>query len=122
MNSGKRYLLSLLDTGHRHESMTLMSECDYCSAKFKKAKEAYDRLVRENPEILLDFAKPEFQPSEELKKMREQLGDRLQRDKLYKKHIELSFKGTPAESKREEERANSGYYQKHSDYQGINFL
>jgi len=122
MNSAKRHLLSLLDTGHRHESITQMAECNYCGSKFKKAKEAYDRLVRENPEILLEYAKPDFKPSEELIKMREQLGDRLKRDKLYQKHIELSFKGTPTESKREEERANSGYYTRHGDYQGVRFL
>ena len=118
--SAKKYLLSLLDTGHRHESMTSMLACNYCGGKFKKAEKEYNRLRRDKPE-LFGVKQPEWKPSEELVKMREQLGDRLQRDKLYQKHIRLSFKGTPAESKREEERANSGYYKRHSDYQGVNF-
>ena len=117
----KKYLMSLLDTGHRHESMTGMLECTYCGEKFKKAEKEYNRLRRESPE-LFQIKKQEFKPSQELIKKREQLGDRLQRDKLYKEHIRKSFLGTPAESKREEERANSGYYTRHSDYQGIKFL
>src|SRR3990167_7137806 len=117
----KKYIMSLLDTGHRHESMTGMLACDYCGDRFKKAEKEYKRLQRQHPE-LFKVKKPEFKASLELTKMREQLGDRLQRDKLYKEHIRKSFFGTPAESKREEERANSGFYTRHSDYQGIKFL
>ena len=119
--SAKDYIVSLLATGHPHESMTDMLTCDYCGGKFKKAEKEYNRLRREKPE-LFGIKKPEFKPSTELKEMRGQLGDRLQRDKLYQKHIRLSFKGTPAESKREEERANSGFYTKHSDYHGVQYL
>ena len=119
--SAKNYIISLLATGHPHESMSGMLACNYCGGKFKKAEKEYNRLIRDKPE-LFGVKQPEWKPSTELVKMREQLGDRLQRDKLYQKHIRLSFKGTPAESKREEERANSGFYTKHSDYQGVRYL
>ena len=118
--SAKKYLLSLLATGHPHESMTSMLACNYCGGKFKKAEKEYNRLRREKPE-LFGIKKPEWKPSPELAEKRGQLAERLQRDKLYQKHIRLSFKGTPAESKREEERANSGFYKKHSDFQGVRY-
>ena len=118
--SAKDYIMSLLDTGHRHESMTGMLACNYCGGKFKKAEKEYNRLRREKPE-LFGIKKLEFKPSSELQEMRGQLGDRLQRDKLYKEHIRLSFKGTPAEQQEEEDRANSGFYTKHSDYQGVRY-
>ena len=47
----KKYLMSLLDTGHKHESMTGMLACDYCGDRFKKAEKEYKRLQREHPEL-----------------------------------------------------------------------
>ena len=116
-NSAKRHIMRLMATaGHRHQSMTDTLRCGTCSTNFKKAKREYTRLQKKDPK-LFTREKPTYQNSAELNDMTEQLADRLKRDPLYKKHIELSFKGTPAERKREHDRANSGYYTKHSEYQ-----
>ena len=122
MNDFKEYLVNIMAPGdHKHESITEAQDCPKCKPKILKAWGAFQTVKREKPELLIR-PKPQFKPSEELTQMRGQLGDRLQRDKLYQRHIRLSFKGTPAESKREEERANSGFYKKHSDYQGVQYL
>ena len=102
--------------GHQHESMTDTIKCSGCGNAFKKAEKEYNRLQRTNPE-LFDYKEPEYPDSPELNEMRNQLKDRLRRDPMYKKHLYLSFKGTPSERKRENERANSGFYTKYSDYQ-----
>lgn len=117
----KRQMMTYLDTGHRHKDMTSMSACKHCGERFVKGLKLYNRMAREKPE-LFTREKPKFKPSAELEGKWGQLQDRVKRDKLYKKHLELSFKGTPEEREREEKRANSGYYTRHSDYQGVNFL
>ena len=72
-------------------------------------------MIKEKPE-LLKREKPKFKPSQELQGMWGDLQYRVENDKLYKKHLELSFKGTPEEKIREEKRANSGFYTRHSGY------
>ena len=122
MNDFKRQLINMMaPRDHKHFSLTEALACKPCQPRVLKAKALYDREIRKDP-TLIQRPKPEFKPSQELIEKREQLGDRLKRDKLYKEHIRKSFFGTPAESKQEEERANSGYYERHSDYQGIKFL
>ena len=107
----------LKSCGRCKGEMSRMLICMTCGGKFKRAEALYDRMRKERPE-LFGIAKPEFRPSPRLSRMREQLGDRLRRDKLYQRHLKKSFFGTPAEIKREEDRANSGFYTRHSDYQG----
>ena len=123
MDTGaQRYIMRLMTTGgHRHQSMTDTLKCGTCSVRFKKAKSEYNRLRRQDPK-LFTREKPKHQNSTELNEMTEQLADRLKRDPLYKKHIELSFKGTPAERARENERANRGYYERHSEYKPKQYI
>ena len=111
----KKELMTYLDTGHRHESMSGMMSCDYCGERFKKGEALYNRMRKERPEL---FTRPkqEFQPSEELKEMRHQVVDRIKHDKLYRDHLWKSQYGTPEEQKKEVDLANSGFYKKNSGY------
>ena len=110
----------MLATGHRHAEMSQTLACKYCGERFKKAEQLYNRMRREEPELFV-HKKPEFKPSAELQNDWDNLQERVKKDKLYRKHLELSFKGTPEERKREEDRANEGFYKKHSDYQRVSF-
>lgn len=115
-NQFKRQLLTYLDTGHRHGEISAMMKCTHCGERFKEGEKLYNRMKQEKPELFI-YKKPEFKPSPKLQSMWERLQDRIKQDKLYRKHLELSFKGTPEERQREEDRANNGFYTKHSAYE-----
>ena len=72
-------------------------------------------MRKEKPEL---FVRPrqEFQPSEELKEMNEQLVDRVKNDKMYRDHLLKSQYGTIEEQNKEADLANSGFYKKNSGY------
>ena len=110
----KKQLMTYLDTGHRHADMTAMLACSHCGERFKEGERFYNRMRQEHPELFIR-KKPKFEPSQELQSDWSDLQKRVKEDKLYRKHLELSFKGTPKERKREEDRANSGFYKEHSD-------
>ena len=111
----KRQLMTYLDTGHRHPSMTEMMACDHCGDRFKKGEQFYNRMRKEKPEL---FVRPrqEFKPSEELKEMHGQLVDRVKHDKMYRDHLLKSQYGTIEEQNKEADLANSGFYKKNSGY------
>ena len=117
----KRQLMTYLDTGHRHKSMSDMMACSHCGDRFKKGEALYNRMIKERPELFVR-EKQEFQPSEELKEMHEQLVDRVKYDKMYRDHLWKSQYGTIEEQNKEADLANQGFYKKNSDYRGIRFL
>ena len=47
----KRQLMTYLDTGHRHQEMSLMLACSHCGERFKKGQELYNRMLQEKPEL-----------------------------------------------------------------------
>jgi len=107
--------MTYLDTGHHHESMSGMMACNYCGERFKKGEALYNRMRREQPE-LLTREKPKFQPSDKLTEMQTRLLDRVKYDKLYRDHLWKSQYGTIEEQNKEADLANSGFYKKHSSY------
>ena len=111
----KRHLMTYLDTGHRHGSMSDMMACKHCGERFKKGEALYNRMRKEKPE-LFTREKQEFKPSEELKEMHEQLVDRVKYDKLYRDHLWKSQYGTIEEQNKEADLANQGFYKKNSGY------
>lgn len=110
--------MTYLDTGHRHASMTDCLACSHCGDRFKKGEQLWNRMRRERPE-LFTRQKPQFQPSQKLQNDWDMLQERVKNDKLYRKHLELSFNGTPEERKREEDRANKGFYSRFYSEGGI---
>ena len=115
----KKYMMGLLRTGHCTEMGKALA-CKYCGTKFKKAEKEYNRLRKEKPE-LFQREEPEFKPSPKLRTMFEQLVERINKDKLYRRHLERSQYGTPEEQEREATLADSGYYKKHYE-EGGNIL
>jgi len=116
----KKWLIGEFRRGCRHDLMSEKLKCSECGNNFKRVQAIYNREVKKNPQIVRrTFNYPD---SPELNEMRNALAERLKKDPMYKKHLELSFKGTPAEKKRENERANKGYYTRHSDYQPKKWL
>ena len=116
MNKFKAQIIGMMrPVGHKHFSMTDAALCKECQPKVQAAKELYDKVVRRSPEVL-DRAKPTFKPSEELKEMWDNLQERVKYDKMYKKHLELSFKGTVEEQNKEADKVNKGFYEKNSDW------
>src|SRR5437870_7321006 len=106
----KKYIQSLMVSGaHRHESMTDTMKCDTCGVNFKKAEFEYNRLRRQKPELFTRKT-PDEPMTSELGNQWAQLEDRLKKDKLYRKHVEILAHGTFEEKKRESERMNSGFY------------
>ena len=113
----KKYIQGLMVSGsHRHESMSDTVKCSKCGDNFKQAERTYARLRQERPDLFIK-KEQEYEEKPELANMRQMLIDRLKRDKLYQEHIRLSQNGTREEKIRENKRANSGYYQKHSTYE-----
>ena len=108
----KRELMAYLDTGHRHESMTAMSLCKHCGERFKKGEAFYNRLRKEKPELFI-YNRPEFKPSKETRNLFAGLMDRIQRDKLYQRHLKRLSRGTEEEKDEEIKKSNEGYYRKH---------
>lgn len=122
MNDFKKQLVNMMAPGdHKHLSLTDASLCKKCQPKILKAKALYDREIRRNP-MLIQRSKPVFKPSAELEETHGQLVDRVKHDKLYRDHLLKSQYGTIEEQNKEADLANSGYYTKHSDYQGIRFI
>ena len=112
----KRQLMTYLDTGHRHPSMTEMTACSYCGERFKKGEELYNRMRREKPE-LFKYKAPEYERSEELEEMYQQHDERKQHDSLYQKHIDILKKdANPEEVQKEIDKSNEGFYRKHSNW------
>ena len=111
----KRQLLTYLDTGHRHMEMSQALACNHCGDRFKKGEELYNRMRKERPE-LFTREKQEFQPSENLREMHQQVVDRIKHDKLYRDHLWKSQYGTIEEQNKEVDLANSGFYKKNSGY------
>ena len=111
----RRQLMTYLDTGHRHNIMSEMMNCDYCGKRFKAGEKFYNRMRKEKPELFIR-EKPQFQPSEELKEMHGQLVDRVKNDKMYRDHLLKSQYGTIEEQNKEADLANSGFYKKNSGY------
>ena len=101
--------------GHRHLSFGDATLCRRCQPKVLGAKQLYDKVVRSNPEVLVR-AQPKFKPSDELKEMWSGLQERVKYDKLYKKHLDLSFHGTLDEQNKETDRVNAGFYEKNSEW------
>ena len=89
----KRQLMTYLDTGHRHSSMSDMWACRYCGNRFQKGKNFFERLVKEKPEVF-EYKPPEFKPDNETKEMFGKLVERVKKDKLYRRHIERLAYGT----------------------------
>ena len=102
--------------GHRHESMTEASSCDTCGANFKRVERIYNEKVRNNPELLKreEIKKPLSAKGAEMYNAME---DRLKNDPMYKWHLKKAAFGTESERRREAQRMDSGYYEKHSDFQ-----
>ena len=113
----KKELLTHLDTGHGHESMTDMAKCNHCGQKFKKGEALWHRLRKEKPELFA-YQKPEFKPSEKTKGLFGQLVDRIKRDKLYKRHLKRMAWGTEEEKDEEIKLFNKGYYRSHYEREG----
>ena len=107
----KRQLMTYLDTGHRHESMTGMWACRHCGDRFQKGKDFFDRMVREKPE-LFEYKPLELKPDNETSEMYGKLIDRIKKDKLYHRHIERLAHGTEEEKDEEIAKSNSGVYRK----------
>lgn len=115
MDAGvKKYLMTLLYTGHC-KTMSGALACNYCGDKFKKGEAEYNRLRREKPE-LFGIKESEFLPSQKLNDMRDQIAYRVKHDKLYREHLRKSQYGTIEEQNREADKANRGFYKKHSNY------
>lgn len=113
----KRHLMTYLDTGHRHQSMTDMTNCDHCTVKFNKGKALFERLQKEKPELFI-YERPEFTPSEDTKVMFGQLMERIKKDKMYRRHIERLAHGTEEEKDEEIKKSNVGYYKTHYEQDG----
>lgn len=113
----KRHLMTYLDTGHRHQSMTDMAKCKHCGDKFTKGKALFERYVKKHPEII-EYTPPEFKPSEDTKTMFGKLMDRIRKDKAYRQHIEKLAHGTEQEKDEEIAKSNSGYYRNHYEKDG----
>jgi len=107
----KKELMTYLDTGHRHESMTGMFLCRHCGDRFQTGKEFFNRMVREKPE-LFEYKPPELKPDVETSEMYGKLIDRIKKDKLYHRHIERLAHGTEEEKDEEIKRSNEGFYRK----------
>ena len=91
----KKHLMGMMTTGgHRHEEMSQTLACKYCGERMKKAEVLYKRMRKEKPELFIR-KEPEFMPSQEIRNMFGQLVDRVKKDKLYRRHLELSVRGTP---------------------------
>ena len=105
----KRQLMTYLDTGHRHESMTGMWACKHCGDRFQKGKTFYERMVREKPK-LFEYKTPKLKPDPETSEMYGKLIDRIKKDKLYRRHIERLAHGTEEEKDEEIAKVNSGFY------------
>ena len=112
----RRQLMTYLDTGHRHNIMSEMMNCDYCGKRFKAGEKFYNRMRKEHPELFIRKT-PKFEPSEELKEMNEQLVDRVKNDKMYRDHLLKSQYGTIEEQNKEADLANKGFYKKNSGYE-----
>ena len=109
----RRQLLTYLDTGHRHASMTDMMKCSgICAKKFAKGKAFYERMQKEKPELFV-YKEPEFEPSQETKNMFALLMDRIKKDGTYRKHLEKLAHGTESEKDEEIRKSNAGYYRTH---------
>ena len=109
--TAKRQLMTYLDTGHRHESITSMFGCSFCGDRFQKGKDFFERMVREKPE-LLEYKPPELKPDAQTSEMYGKLMDRIKKDKLYRRHIERLAHGTEEEKDEEISKSNSGFYRK----------
>ena len=113
----KKYMMSLLNTGGHCKEMKLALNCKYCGTKFKKAEAVFNRYKRENPE-LVTYKQPEFQASEKTRGLFGQLLDRINKDKLYKRHLKRMAYGTEEEKDREIALFNKGYYRSHYEKNG----
>lgn len=90
----------MLITGHRHEEMTQMLQCNYCGEKFKKAEALFNRMKREHPEEF-GVTIPERPESMKIQNMRDRLEDRIKHDSAYRKHLDILAQGTPEEKRKE---------------------
>ena len=113
----KKELMTKLSTGHRHESMTDMAKCAHCGKRFKEGEALFNRMRRENPE-LVTYKQPEFQASEKTRGLFGQLLDRINKDKLYKRHLKRLAWGTEEEKDKEIALFNKGYYRSHYEKDG----
>lgn len=107
----KRKLMSFLQTGCGHASMNEAALCHKCGKRFKEGEALYNKMRRERPELFA-VEKPEFKPSAKLQGMMNQFVDRMQNDKLYRRHLELSQYGTPEEQEREAKLSDQGFYER----------
>ena len=108
----KRHMMGLLNTqGHCREISRALF-CEVCGPKMQKAKGLYDRLKREEPELLV-YKRPEFKPSEDTKEMFGKLMERVKKDSVYRKHLEKLAHGTEEEKDKEIKKSNEGYYRTH---------
>ena len=112
MNDIKRHMLSLLDTGHRHDEMSKMMACNYCGDKFKNAEKQFNRLYKTYPDRFL--IKQEEKDDPKVMEMEQQLDDRIKNDSLYQKHLRTLWKGSPEEKRKEVKKFWGGYYEKHT--------
>ena len=116
MNRFKKQLVDLMrPAGHKHLSIQDALLCKSCQPKVLAAKEMYDRNIKKYPEVL-QRPKPKFHPSQELQETWSQLQERVKHDNLYQKHLDKTFHGTIEEQNLEADRVNSGFYEKHSDW------
>lgn len=109
----KQHILSLLDTGHRHDEMKKMLACSYCGDRFKKAEKEYNRLRFALPDKF-KRKEPEDIDSPAMLEKEQALEDRIKNDSLYKKHLRTLWKGMPSDKEKEIKKFWGGFYEKHT--------
>ena len=117
MNDLKSWLIGEFRRApHRHKAMSEAASCNICGANFKRVEKIYNEKVRANPELVKreEIKKPLSAKGAEMYNAME---FRLKNDPMYMHHLKKSFFGTESEKRKEAIRADSGYYEKHSDFQ-----
>lgn len=113
----KRVLMGLIRApDHRHESMTQASQCSSCGERFQEGLALYKRYRREHPEDA--WQRPQYALSPELRNRFNLLVDRVQKDKLYRRHVLRLAHGTEEEKDEEIKKSNEGYYTTHYEEGG----
>jgi transcriptional regulator NrdR family protein len=96
--------------------MSEMAKCSKCGERFKRVERIYREKVKAHPELLK--REPVKKPiDEKTAQMYNDMEFRLKNDPMYMWHLKKSFFGTESEKRRESQRANQGYYEKHNDFQ-----
>ena len=112
----KSYMMSLMSSDHRHESMSDMMLCGSCGQRFKKAEKVYNEIRRSHPEKVK--RKPQDVPfTSETENLGQMLTDRIRQDNEYRKHLKLLAFGSPEQRTKELLKEKSGFYERYSGYE-----